>query len=166
MALWGKKKVKNEIERRFLIKQLPGNIQECKKVSIIQGYLNDKRMTRYRKEVHAGNIAYMKAWKVGTGIERLEYEQEIGPVAFKKRWKEISCSLAKTRYLMPYGECVIEVNIFLGVLYEYIHAEVEFPSRQAADAFVAPEWFDCEVTDDEQHGNYWLAKYGKPKEAA
>lgn len=166
MAQWNKRKVKKEIERRFLIKRLPDDIQQCKRVSIMQGYLNDERKTRYRKEVGENYLEYVKAWKIGTGVERLEYEQEIGRVAFKKRWKEVSCSLAKTRYFVPCGEHVIEVNIFLDELYGYIHAEVEFPTREIADAFVPPEWLGREVTDDERHGNYWLAKYGIPKEAA
>ena len=38
-----------------------------------------------------------------------------------------------------------------------IMAEVEFGSREAAEAFVPPEWFDEEVTYNKEYHNSYMA---------
>ena len=40
--------------------------------------------------------------------------------------------------------------------------EVEFTDDESADAFVAPDWFGREVTEDGRYTNASLARYGWP----
>jgi len=44
-----------------------------------------------------------------------------------------------------------------------VQIEVEFDSNEEAVAFVPPAWLGEEVTHDKAHGNYSLAKYGRPE---
>ncbi|MEK7471776.1 MAG: hypothetical protein AAB624_00860 [Patescibacteria group bacterium] len=42
-------------------------------------------------------------------------------------------------------------------------AEVEFNSTEEAEAFVAPDWFGADVTEDKRYGNGDIAKNGFPE---
>ena len=63
--------------------------------------------------------------------------------------------LTKKRYLIPMEgtEYTIELDIFLGEYEGLKLAEVEFPSEEAALAFVPPEWFGREVTFTGEYQN-------------
>ena len=67
--------------------------------------------------------------------------------------------LTKKRYLIPMEgtEYTIELDIFLGEYEGLKLAEVEFPSEEAALAFVPPEWFGREVTFTGEYQNSRLA---------
>jgi adenylate cyclase len=57
---------------------------------------------------------------------------------------------------------VIELDVFSGTHAGLVLAEVEFESMDALEAFVAPEWFGVEVTDDGRYTNAALALDGLP----
>jgi CYTH domain-containing protein len=84
---------------------------------------------------------------------------------FDEMWETARrCSLEKTRHHIHFGGIGFQLNIFHGDLHGYHQIEIEFDSHEEAVAFVPPPWFGREVTEDNQHGNYSLAKFGKPKE--
>lgn len=152
-----------EHERRFFpnLKTFEFDITLYKKKEILQGYLEDKLGTRLRKECEKEGIyVYWQTRKTGKGVSRSEDEQSISKEIFDLMWANIICSLIKTRYFMPWNDVIVEINIFHGGLKGYIQIEVEFETHEEAVAFVPPEWFGIEVTDDSRHGNYALAKYG------
>ena len=53
---------------------------------------------------------------------------------------------------------MIELDIFAAPFDGLIIAEVEFPSVEAAHAFVAPAWFDEDVTNDPAYHNSNLSR--------
>ena len=65
----------------------------------------------------------------------------------------------KSKGLIPMEgtEYTIELDIFLGEYEGLKLAEVEFPSEEAALAFVPPEWFGREVTFTGEYQNSRLA---------
>jgi len=65
--------------------------------------------------------------------------------------------VTKTRYKIPYGQYTIELDLFHGQYDGMVLAEVEFPSIEKAREFVAPEWFDKDVSDDYHYRNTYLA---------
>ena len=129
---------------------------------ITQAYLGDGQKTRIREELCMGVYTYTQTRKTGSGISRTEEEVGITESDFHRLLETAECSLAKTRYFIPFGEHNIELNIFHGALDGYHQIEVEFDSHEAAVAFVPPAWFGPDVTDNDAHSNYSLAKHGKP----
>jgi len=69
----------------------------------------------------------------------------------------------KTRYLIPYGIHIIELDIFHGELDGLILAEVEFTSDEQAKNFILPDWFAQDVTKDKRYANKNLCRKGLPR---
>lgn len=66
----------------------------------------------------------------------------------------------KIRYNIPYQEIyTIELDIFLDDLSPLILAEVEFPSEEAANCFVPPDWFGEDVTFSSNYHNSTLSQH-------
>lgn len=153
-----------EHERRFFpkLEELPFDFSRYPMAFIIQGYSKDKQRIRFRDECRGKRHSYWKTTKTGKGVSRLEDEQKITIEEFWLRWGDIECSLAKSRYFIPWEGVEIELNIFHDELAGYVQIEVEFDSHEAAVAFTPPLWLGQEVTDNSRHGNYSLAKFGSP----
>ena len=72
----------------------------------------------------------------------------------------------KKRYLVPLAEgLTAEVDIYEGELAGLMTTEVEFPSLEAAESFIAPQWFGKDVSQEKAYKNTSLSLYGMPKEA-
>lgn len=152
-----------EHERRFYPKlsELPANFYNSPRTLIVQGYLEDDLRTRVRDESdELGSHTYSQTRKTGGGVSRPEDEIEISKEVFTNLWAHVKCELRKTRYHMPLYGHVAEINIFHDNLDHYVQIEVEFASPEEALKFVPPSWFGDEVTHDNCHDNYYLAKHG------
>jgi CYTH domain-containing protein len=96
--------------------------------------------------------------KVGTGLVRAEYEEEIAPGEFERLWPlTAGARVRKRRYRVPDGELVWEIDEFLDR--ELWLAEIELPS---ADTEVeVPEWLAPyvvrDVTGEPEYSNLRLA---------
>lgn len=166
--------IKEEHERRFVpdldalpfdyFKYLPGASY------ITQGYLEDKQRTRVRCEYKDKNKTrdeesiYTLTIKSGEGVSRDEDEKEIPKEEFEHLWNSVKCSLKKVRYFINWDGVDAQLNIFHHELGGYVQFEVEFKTHEEAMAFIPPVWLGREVTDDKKHGNYSLAKFGKPND--
>jgi CYTH domain-containing protein len=154
-----------EHERRFFLTQkqlhsLPFNFLKYPCSYITQGYLEDPLRTRIREEDKKGECSYFQTQKSGEGISRLEDERQISNDEFESMWSAVGASLEKSRYFIKWKGFVFELNTFHGSLDGYVQIEVEFSSHEDALQFVPADWMGKEVTDDPQHGNYFLAKNG------
>ncbi len=159
-----------EIERKFLIKELPEDLEKYPHEDILQGYLiitKDRDEKRLRKK---GN-KYFLTEKSGKGRTRTEEETEIDKEKFDSLWEGTEGQrVEKTRYEIPYGEeteeteGTIELDVFRGELAGHLSAEIEFKDEKASDNFVIPKWFGKEVTEDERYKNQNLALHGIPKQ--
>lgn len=145
-----------EIERKFLIKSIPENLNAYPHREIEQGYLCTKPVVRIRRL----DEAYLLTYK-GKGLMiRDEHEHPLTKEAFEHLKPKIDGILIqKTRYLIPYKEkYTIELDLFHGKLAPLILAEVEFDSEADANAFLPPEWFGEEVTYSSQYHNSTLSQ--------
>ena len=63
--------------------------------------------------------------------------------------------ISKKRYLIPIKDSTltIELDVFAPPLAPLIMAEVEFPTLEEAESFVAPSWFGEEVTNNRRYHN-------------
>jgi adenylate cyclase len=151
-----------EIERKFLVEQLPGGLDADPHADIEQGYVAldgevEVRIRRY------GDQAFLTV-KSGGNRVRLEEEFEIDARRFRALWPLTEGRrIQKTRYLIPAGGGPrIELDVYHGRLAGLVTAEVEFDSPAAAAAFAPPQWLGPEVTEDPRYKNKRLATRGLP----
>lgn len=151
------KESKLEIERKFTIKHLPENIDQYHHDEIKQGYVytgEDGREFRLRQK----SDKYYITFKQGSDLSRKETEQEIDKEKFDLMWPLTQNKrLEKTRYYIPYDKHTIEVDIYKGNNEGLVITEVEFDTEDEAKGFVAPEWFDQDVTSNPDYKNKNLA---------
>jgi CYTH domain-containing protein len=102
--------------------------------------------------------------KGGHGVERTEVEVEIDRASFDVLWGlATDRRIEKTRYRLPAGGQTAELDVYAGLLEGLRVVEVEFSSREEAEAFVAPPWFGDELTGDPRWSNAALATDGPPE---
>lgn len=150
-----------EIERKYLLRRLPDMPAPSAVLTLDQGYLPGVRLIeRLRREQHTdGTVRFYRTVKVGSGIERLEIEDETDERTFAHLWQLTEGRrLRKRRYLVPIGSDVWEIDEFLDR--ELALAELELDH---ADAPVTiPPWLaavlDREVTGDPRYTNRSLAR--------
>ena len=144
-----------EIERKFLVKELPANLEEYEFHELEQGYLNTAPVVRVRKE----DETYYLTYKGKGFIEREEYNLPLTEDAYLHLIEKADGKIiSKRRYLIPFGNYTIELDIFHEPFKPLIIAEVEFPSLEEANAFLPPDWFGEDVTGDYHYSNSYLSK--------
>ncbi len=151
-----------ERERKFLVDDLPDDLAPTSEVALRQGYLaaGPYRSVRVRD---AGSEGCTLTVKAGGGAERTEIELPIQRTEFDAAWRHTDGHrLVKTRQRIPFGEHVIELDVFGGDLEGLVLAEVEFDSVAALESFEPPAWFGRDVTDDDGYTNASLALHGIP----
>jgi adenylate cyclase len=146
-----------EIERKFLVRKLPDGLTNYPQAEISQGYLvsmDDGLQVRLRKS----GDKYSLTFKRGRGNVREEREIELSPNQFNALWPATEGKrLVKTRYEIPCGERVVEIDVYHGRHESLVVAEVEFDAEQAAKDFQPPDWLGDDVTGDPRYSNQLLA---------
>ncbi len=146
-----------EIEKKFLIKNLPKDLETYPKELLRQGYLWKSSAIEIRIRMQGDR--YYKTIKLGTGLVRYEKNIEISEKIFRKYWKLIDEEriIEKFRYKIPYKDHSVEVDIYMGKLYGLQIAEVEFKNKKNAENFKKLCWFEEEVTQNSNYKNSSLA---------
>lgn len=151
-----------EIERKFKIKNLPPDLIDYPFVEILQGYISINENSR-EERVRSKGDKFFHTIKEGEGMVRTEKETEITKEQFDALWpKTAGKRIKKTRYKISHGQEIIELDIYHDNLDGLMSAEVEFSSEEAANKFIAPDWFGDDVTDDKRYKNKNLAVKGVP----
>lgn len=145
-----------EIERKFLIKELPENLESYPSQHIAQGYLNTDPVVRIRRS----NEEYYLTYKGKGLMVREEYNLPLTAEAFEHMLPKIDGILIdKIRYLIPLEDgLTAELDIFQGALAPLRIVEVEFDSVEAANAFLPPSWFGDDVTNSREYHNSNLSQ--------
>ena len=140
-----------EIERKFLVRGDSWRAGAHGK-RYRQGYLCSVKDRTVRVRV-AGVQGYITIKGITIGDTRPEYEYEI-PLADANEMIDKLCErpfIEKTRYRIPQGEVVFEVDEFEGVNHGLIVAEVELKSED--QKFDKPGWLGDEVSNDPRYFN-------------
>jgi CHAD domain-containing protein/CYTH domain-containing protein len=149
-----------EIERKFLLSDLPSQVREVEPVEIEQGWLpGDELRERLRRIRRADQKRFVRTIKLGRGIERVEVEEEATEEVFDALWPLTEgCRVQKRRYEVPEGERVWEIDEFTDR--ELVLAEIELRTKD--EAVELPDWLRDhvvrEVTDDDDYVNLNLAR--------
>ncbi len=145
-----------EIERKFLIKKLPENLDSYPVRHLEQGYLCTAPVIRIRRD----NDKYELTYKGKGCMVREEHNLPLTKEAYEHLREKIDGRLiVKKRYMIPFGQYTIELDVFEGDLAPLLLAEVEFASEEEAKAFIAPEWFAEDVTYSKLYHNSFLSQF-------
>ena len=153
-----------EIEKKFLVKEMPQNLRENPKVEIEQGYLS---MTNPVLRVRKSNDDYLITYKSRQGISDIkeivalrsnEVELPISKEAYYHLLKKADYNIiTKTRYLIPLdNNLTAELDVFHNKLEGLYFVEVEFPDEITAKNFRPPSWLGKDITFDDRFKNNFL----------
>ena len=144
-----------EIERKFTVKKMPAGLESFPFHIIQQAYLNTDPVVRIRREDETYYLTYK-----GRGLmAREEYNLPLNRPSYEHLLAKADGQIiSKKRYLIPFGAYTIELDVFEAPFAPLIIAEVEFPSLEEADAFLSPDWFDADVTQDPAYHNSNLSR--------
>jgi adenylate cyclase len=151
-----------EIERKLLVDELPGDLDAWSAQRLEQGYLaiTDEAEIRIRR---GGDDAWLTV-KSAPGLSRVEEELPLDAGAFARLWPLTEgrrvVKVRHTREATP--GVVFELDVYEGALAGLITLEVEFASEAAANAWKPPAWAGRDVTGDKAYANQTLAVHGRP----
>lgn len=145
-----------EIERKYLISDIPDHLDTYPCRHIEQGYLNTDPVVRIRRD----NNKYELTYKSSGLMSREEYNLPLDKASYEHLTTKIDGRLIiKKRYMLPLPQgLVIELDIFDGDLAPLKLAEVEFPTEEAAHSFIPPVWFGKDVTFSGKYHNSYLSQ--------
>lgn len=153
-----------EIERKFIVKELPENIESYPFHIIEQGYLCTSPVIRIRRQ----DNDYFLTYKGGGLLAHAEYNLPLTAESYRHLKAKIDGTIiSKKRYLIPlthpsfvdtyspafHSSLTIELDIFAEPFAPLIMAEVEFPDLEMANAFLPPDWFLEDVTMNPAYHN-------------
>lgn len=149
-----------EIERKFLLKRFPRLPEGAAEQEIEQGWLPGERLQeRVRRVRTREGEKYYRTVKVGTGITRMELEEETTRDVFRRLWPLTKGKrVRKRRYTAREGGLAWEIDRFSG--HRLVLAEVELPSE--SHPVEIPAWLravlEREVTGEREYVNINLAR--------
>lgn len=150
-----------EIERKFRVARVPDEHTRGPGAELRQGYVavDGDVEVRVRSEDGACTLTV----KGGRGLERTEVEVALDPARFQELWPLArDRTVEKTRHRITVGQHTAELDLYAGKLAGLAVVEVEFPTRDEAEHFVAPDWFGPELTGEPGWSNAALARDGVP----
>lgn len=171
-----------EIERKYLLKKLPENLNTYTSKKLVQGYLSTEPVVRVRQE---GDDFYLTYKSKGL-LVREEANLPLNKESFEHLVKKADgIVIEKTRYFIPligsatsapgtkpkcddsghfiHSGSLAELDVFHGELDGLLLVEVEFDSIEQANEFVAPDWFGEDVSESGLYQNSRLSREGLPK---
>lgn len=144
-----------EIERKFLVRSLPENLEQYPFHFIEQAYLCTSPVVRVRRQ----DNEYILTYKGKGLMVREEYNLPLSEEAYLHLLqKKDGNVLTKKRYLIPLSDgLTAELDIFEGKFSGLMLVETEFPDEEIANAFQAPDWFGKDVTFSNRFHNSTLS---------
>lgn len=146
-----------EIERKFLVQGDRWREDVDAGIAYAQGYLSTDPGRSVRVRI-AGDRGYLTIKGQGDGLRRREFEYSI-PVNDAWELLEHLCPpplIEKTRYRLPLGDVVWEIDEFAGDNADLIVAEVEL--NHPEQTLTLPDWVGAEVTHDPRYYNANLSQ--------
>jgi adenylate cyclase len=150
-----------EIERKFLMKSDEWKVHVTETHIIKQGYLQSGLDASQKSSIRvriSNKLANINVKSNELSAIRQEYEYEI-PLHDAEEILQTLCGgvvIEKTRYYVPYGSHLWEIDVFRGENTGLHMAEVELGDLH--EHFEKPDWLGPEVTHDERYYNNYLIK--------
>ena len=147
-----------EVERKFLVISEAFKGEATAQLHIQQGFLctDPERTVRVRLQNGLGKIT-IKGLSDKEGVSRFEWEDDIPGDEAQQLLNLCKGELiTKTRYEVPSGEHLFEVDVFEGNNAGLVVAEVELSDPD--ELFDKPSWLGQEVTGDPKYYNAQLSR--------
>ena len=150
-----------EIERKFLMKEFPADLEPIREVDIRQGYVSIEPEVRIHraKDRTTGKEDFRLTLKGDGTLTRTEIKTDVDEAFYKEALSLMSGeTIYKDYRSYRLGDYVLEVcRVDVGTPWEFFYGEIEFASEEEARAFVKPEFLGEDVTDDDAYKmkNYW-----------
>lgn len=154
-----------ELERTFLVKELPPEIENCKSVEILDIYIPktvDHPILRIRK---IGDIFQITKKAPIKGTDSSEQYEKTIPLS-EEEFKEFTTlegkRLRKIRYYCPWQDKNVkdnraEIDVYLDDFRGLVSADFEFNSTIEKDNFKMPGFCLTDVTQEKFMAAGWLA---------
>lgn len=146
-----------ETERKFLVVSEFRHLA-TREISITQRYLSiDPEKTIRIRILESEAFITIKSRSKPGSFSRSEWEFQI-PVADAQELMKICVpgKIVKTRYIVPHGKNIFEVDVFHDKNEGLVIAELELSSEN--EEFEKPEWLGREVTGNPEYANSSLIK--------
>lgn len=148
-----------EIEKTFLVKKVPSDLNLYKVYKIKQGYISQAPSPlRIRQKNDKFEITKKIPLKEGDYSSVEEINIPLTEKEFNKLWTLSERYLEKDRYIVPIeNNLIAELDIYKGELKGLIVVEVEFESEEQMNLFKPLDWFGRDITQEEFSSNSFLA---------
>lgn len=150
-----------EIERKYLVRQLPADLDDYPHVEIEQSYLCTSPTVRIRRidNVYVLTVKE-KAPSTSSAIHNREEEFSLDGNTYRALLAKCDGNVVrKTRYRVPLSNgLTAELDVFHGAHQGLILVEVEFPDTATADNYTPPAWFGEDVSRDPRYRNSFLSR--------
>lgn len=151
-----------EIEKKYLVKQLPEPLTAYPSFELEQCYLCSNPTLRIRKKDEDYIFTYKNRLNPTVKDGKICVSEEVELPLTKESYEHLKekadgIVITKTRYHIPYRGYCIELDLFHGDYEGASLAEVEFASEEESMDFVPPEWFGIDVSGDYHYTNSYLA---------
>lgn len=151
-----------EIERKFILGELPKELDIKERKTIYQSYLalgkEEVRIRRVQYESIPDKFYLTYKNRLKDKFAREEVEIEITERTYEQLNSKFK-PIVKDRLLIELGYGLwAEVDIFQNTGFQLRTVEVEFKSITEAESFVPPFWFGRELTGTGEYGNQLLFK--------
>ncbi len=144
-----------EIERKFLVNGDAWRVDATTSSELRQGYLATEPSCTVRVRL-ADERAFLTIKGIRQGVTRPEFEYAV-PADDAADLLDLCFGkiVAKTRWRVPVGDHLWEVDEFHGANAPLVLAEIELAAED--EEFVRPDWLGAEVSTDDRYSNSYLS---------
>jgi len=142
-----------ELERVFLIKELPNDLDQYKPIIMKVGVFYDSNELGANRVDHLNIRQKDDKYEIRKKEGDSEYKKLEHTIYITKEEFDLLMTVAtqkheKNLYLYPIDDSYeSEIDIYLGKLTGYARVEVEFKNEEDMENFTPPEWFGHEITE-------------------
>lgn len=140
-----------ELEKTFLAKKIPKDLEKCKKKEIIDIYIPKSErhpITRIRKKGNGFKMT-KKSPVADDKSQQNEQTIELTKKEFNALSKIKGKKLRKMRYYYKYNDHTAEVDVFKDDLEGLILVDFEFETQEEKENFKKPDFCLKEITQEE-----------------
>jgi CYTH domain-containing protein len=141
----------NEIEKTYLVKYLPNDLESYESREIYDIYLpkeNPHPALRIRKNGDQYEITKKTKPNPNDSSHRIEETIKLTEHEFRSFEKLEGKRVRKKRYRYPYNGHIAEIDIFLDKLSGLVLADIEFDSHETKDNQKMPEFCLADMTHE------------------
>ncbi|TKJ17158.1 hypothetical protein CEE44_01325 [Candidatus Woesearchaeota archaeon B3_Woes] len=140
-----------ELEKTYLLKEIPSGLKECKSKEVIDIYIpktSEHPTLRVRK--NGDKLEMTKKEPVDLGDSSIQKEQTIilSKSEFDAFMNFDGKKVHKRRYYYNHNGRQAEIDVFQGPLKGLILADFEFDSKEEKDSFEMPDFCLKEITQE------------------